>query len=218
MRFVIGVMAYGFPKLAQHANFCDSRASHYAQCYRLEMQTSIRAFARGGALIVLGWLLCSSFAAQPQVLSVRSVFEWAGLSPTWFGYEYTFTCTAANTCTVAGVRWEDTRSNPKKVACQQATKAVDASSAVQDLWRASNINLKAVKEPVQRIDHTDDYPSFEVTITTSGGSSLLKNTSNAFQGGQPWNVQRGGQWFVQQGNRIEAAFKKLMRLVPCEKR
>jgi hypothetical protein len=211
-------MAYGLQKLAQHTNFRTPRGVPCTQCYRFEMQASTRAFARGCVLVALGWLAFPSFAAEPPVLEVHSVFQWAGLSPTWFGYEYTFTCPAMNTCTVAGVRWEDTRSKPKKVACQQAVKTVDASSVMQDLWRASSVNLKSVKEPVQRIDHTDDYPAFEVTITTSGGSSLLRNTSNAFQGGRPWNVQRGGQWFVQQGGGIEEAFKKLMQLVPCEKR
>jgi hypothetical protein len=169
-------------------------------------------------MVVLSCLAFPSVAAEPQVLEVRAVFQWAGLSPTWFGYEYTFTCPAGSTCTVKGVRWNDTNSRPKKVACQQAVITVDASNTLQDLWRASTTHLKAVKEPVQRIDHTDDYPNFEVTITTSGGSSLLQNTSNAFRGGRPWNVKRDGQWFVQKGDDIEVAFQKLMRLVPCEKR
>jgi hypothetical protein len=177
----------------------------------------MRAFARACFVTALGWLAFPSFAAEPTILEVRAAYRWAGLAPPWPGYDYVFTCASTAACTVTGTLWENTISTPKTAFCRQAPEPV-ASSALRELWLASTLNLSAVKEPVQRLDHTDDYPNFEVTIITSSGSSLLQNASNAFQGGRPWNVKRDGQWFTQKGERIQEAFKKLMQLVPCEKR
>ncbi len=175
----------------------------------------MKRLARGVLLLLMALVGFSSAAPQLPSLEARVSYRWAGLSPSWPGYDYVFACAADESCTVRGARWE--KANGKKmISCPQKTQSVTALEALQALRLAATRHLKPVQQPLEVIDHTDDYPRFEVALTAPSGTVNLLNTSNGEH--RPWNVRRAGQWFAQTTEDIEVAVAALLKLVPCEKR
>ncbi len=161
--------------------------------------------------IALGF---SSAATEPRVLELRASFSWAGLAMSWPGYDYVFACDSNGDCRAAGSRWERAGS-AQKITCRFAAFPVKAY-ALQALWRASLRNLMAVDEPLEVIEHTDDYPRSNLKLTTESGVTTLVNTSNGAK--PPWNVRRNGRWYAQRSGEIERANVNLIRPLPCKAR
>lgn len=57
-----------------------------------------------------------------------------------------------------------------------------------------------VDAPQEIIEHTDDYPNFQITLLTSEGETLTVTSTSNTRDSIPWNLQRDGQWYVHNNN------------------
>lgn len=155
--------------------------------------------------------------AQTAPITATISFSWAGLTPTWLGYDYKIVCNHAR-CFLSGQRWEIrmTPQRQQEAVCRHNNRAIEARGLLEALQKAAQNNLEAVDKPIRVIEHTDDYPRFKITLRQGGQTLVLLNTSNSQN--PPWNVQQGGQWFVQRSGEIEVAFTELMKNVPCQQK
>ena len=174
----------------------------------------MRRIARAWLLLIIT-ISFSSAAPEPRVLELRASFSWAGYSPSWFGYDYVFTCDSNGACRATGSNWKRISGSARKTSCRFAASPIKAD-ALQALWQASLQNLMAVDEPLEVIAHTDDYPEFNLKLTTQSGVTVLVNTSNGKP--FPWNVRRSGRWYAQSTGQLERAYVNLIRLLPCRPR
>lgn len=174
----------------------------------------MKRIARVWLLLVLT-ISFSSAAPEPRVLELRASFSWVGYSQSQPGYDYVFTCDSKGTCRAAGSNWERIAGSTPKTTCRFAAFPVKAD-ALQALWRASLRNLLAVDAPLEVFEHTDDYPRFNLKLTTQRGATALVNTSNGKN--RPWNLRRSGRWYAQRSGEIERAYANLIQPLPCQAR
>lgn len=71
--------------------------------------------------------------------------------------------------------------------------------------------LTPVDEPTEVIEHTDDYPVFDIRLVTEDGESIEVGSTSNTQKNMPWNVRRDGQWFVNEGEQFPDAYAALLR-------
>jgi hypothetical protein len=163
--------------------------------------------------ILIYGLLASIAMAQPNPITASVSYTWAGLSPTWPGYDYRFVC--SDSCVVSGRRWLSRSNTGRKqeATCRQLNRTIEARASLEALAQAAEANLEAVAGPEEYV-HTDDYPRFKATLRVGAQTLVLLSEANSKT--PPWNVQKNGQWFVQRSGELEAAFSALVKLVPCE--
>lgn len=53
-----------------------------------------------------------------------------------------------------------------------------------------------VDTPQEVIEHTDDYPNYDIVLITSEGETLTVTSTSNTANNIPWNLQRDGQWYV----------------------
>jgi hypothetical protein len=162
------------------------------------------------ALVCIGtFCFTTDTNASGDVLEIRATYDWAGLSPTWPHDTFSITCSSSPECTVNGrfLQGRPPFTDPK--ICGRSVQTRVPKALVQALLPAARADLKTVPKPVEKIDHTDDYPSWDVRIRLSSGGIRLLNTSNTGPKGT-WNVQQSGRWSVQQSDRFGRAFKAML--------
>ncbi|MFT3696364.1 MAG: hypothetical protein QM831_24705 [Kofleriaceae bacterium] len=67
---------------------------------------------------------------------------------------------------------------------------------------------KAASDPQQCISHTDDYPSFKVTI--DGDDPVVFGSDSNCHAYVPWNITRGGKLAVQYNGDVFKAFQPIL--------
>jgi hypothetical protein len=156
----------------------------------------------------------------------RAQFSWAGLSPEWPSYDYKIICVYGSNssgCEASGSSWVQFSSNGKtkrRETCRLKPGTRVNSELVAQFDTSFKKHLIAVPKPLEVIEHTDDYPHFNIVAwygdeAPSLPIATILSTSNTRQS-IPWNVKRGGRWYIQKTGEIPTAYFKLIESIPCK--
>jgi len=104
----------------------------------------------------------------------------------------------------------------------EVTRTVSAQPVRYELVIAlSNalVSLQPIKDPVYDPsgvicqDHTDDFPYFAITATTSQSQTVFVGSKCNAAGSKLWKVKIGNQWYNQTTGEIPAAYYQLLAAV-----
>jgi hypothetical protein len=132
--------------------------------------------------------------ADVTIQEVHTKYEWYG----WGSQGYTMdvecdggSCTALSTCS-------DSLSPDGGETVTYDPVTVPAENVYN--LRIIVPDSQPVDAPQEVIDHTDDYPRYEIVLLTSEGETLTVTSTSNTPDNIPWNLQRDGQWYVDNGN------------------
>lgn len=125
-------------------------------------------------------------AADRTLVGLVLAYKWSGLGD---GVEWKLTVKDASThptFAVTGANGKPVKDSPA------AAKAVGAFATSLD-------SFLPIKEPLQAIDCTDNYPDWSATLELDDGSrlELATNRSNLLGLGGPWQLTAGGVTYLQ---------------------
>lgn len=130
-----------------------------------------------------------SYQLEPgwQLASITYVYKWWGLAEPIFDMQ------------------SITRQGDGYVRGEAAVDAAHMASFLMTLRE-----LYPTQQALSAINHTDDYPSWQVELLgTDGRRILLTSQSNAYPYGAPWNVMHNGRLYAQYSGSIGAALATL---------
>lgn len=149
----------------------------------------------------------------PPTLSLA--FTWAGLSPTHPDNHDDLSLQADHQHyrNIGKHQVISYRGSGKTVKVSEIDKLVPIAPVQQLLAVLGKADWKAAQEAASVIEHTDDYPRFELGFALSEqGAVKLFSTSNT-RTGAPWNLQIGPHLYVSQNQQIGPAVSKLFKAV-----
>lgn len=166
-----------------------------------------------GAVLVTGTALLAACGdddgggagdTQLVIREVRTSYSWVGLAGRR-SYSYSIVCgqdggrcQATVECVGMHFRGPGEPSTSQTTVPPQLVEALDSILA----------GAEPATGPSETIEHTDDYPKYDITLGTDTGDLTVSSTSNT-SGNIPWNLQRDGRRYVNDGTAFPAALTAL---------